>query len=94
MLSRTVCTISIYTTHILVFFVMAAAAAAAAMARQEASKLSISELKEKLRAGNVDTSGCFEKTDLINLYVRTVGRTKFEPEVNNRPRARPPPQRR
>jgi thioredoxin reductase (NADPH) len=71
---------------------MAAAAAAAAMARQEASKLSISELKEKLRAGNVDTSGCFEKTDLINLYVRTVGRTKFEPEVNNRPRARPPPQ--
>lgn len=69
---------------------MSAAAAAAALARQDANKLSVSELKKKFQEKNIDCSKCIEKSDLIALYVRTIGKEKHMPDIKNRPK-RPKP---
>ena len=55
--------------------------------------MSVVDLKAQLKRENVDISECVEKSDLVNLYVRTVGKSKFEPEVRNRPKTDRPPVR-
>merc|ERR1711998_658843 len=62
----------------------------AALARQDANKLSVSELKKKFQEKNIDCSKCIEKSDLIALYVRTIGKEKHMPDIKNRPK-RPKP---
>ena len=71
---------------------MSAAAAAAALARQDANKLSVGELKKKFQDRNIDTSACIEKSDLVALYVRTIGKEEHMKDVKNRP-TRPKPQK-
>ena len=67
---------------------MSAAAAAAALARQDANKMSVGELKKKFQDRNINTSHCIEKADLVALYVRTIGKEEHMKDVKNRPKAK------
>ena len=64
---------------------MSAAAAAAALARQDANKMSVGELKKVFQEKNIDCRSCIEKNDLVALYVRTIGKEKHMPDLKNRP---------
>ena len=63
--------------------VMSAAAAAAALARQDANKMSVGELKKKFQDRNIDTSACIKESDLVALYVRTIGKEEHMKDVKN-----------